>query len=268
MEEIDLCVEHDAKSRYLIYEEDGQRFIRAQQGHTKRVGNINQQNLTTPCTRQNCPRMAVHGTFATNVETIRKEGLKKMGRDHIHMAAGLPGDAGVISGCREGTDVFLHIDVRQAVAAGIPFFLSGNDVLLTAGRDGILPPEFIRGATNATGEKIIFGFGDEAPQPKPNLVPGMAGYAPKAAAAPDLTVAPPSSLNAVEKNFLKLAKDIRAVLKIEARKESGETIDKLQLDKLAKKDQLIASLSEQLRSLDSNSPLLEKNQDVLTILPS
>ena len=33
-DEVQFCVEHDAKKRFLLFEEGGKQFIRAHQGHT------------------------------------------------------------------------------------------------------------------------------------------------------------------------------------------------------------------------------------------
>merc|ERR1740117_2687110 len=121
-----------------------------------------------------------------------KTGLRRGSRDHIHMAIGLPETIEAkVSGCREDTDTFLHINLRKAMDAGITFVISGNKVLLTKGnKDGILPAEFIRGATDITGTKVICGFEDNS------VRPGQ--LAPK----PDLTLAPPSDLQASEREFL------------------------------------------------------------------
>jgi len=265
-EDVEVCVEHNTKKRFLLSEEGGELLIRAQQGHTKRVGEIDQRALTTPLTGKNCPSMAVHGTFSKNIDSIKKQGLKTMGRDHIHMATGLPGNKGVISGCREGTSVFLHIDVKRAIVSGIEFFLSGNDVILTPGRDGVLPPEFIKGATDATGEKVLFGFETEAPNPqRASSSAGQSQAAPK----PDLALAPPSHLNSSEKSFLKAVKGFRAILKIEEQQREGKIkVDKTQLSKLEKKGEFLADLAEQERGLPLDSPLREKNKDVLSLLPA
>ncbi len=40
----------------------------------------------------------VHGTYHKHWSSIKDNGLKKMDRNHIHMATGKFGDAGVISG--------------------------------------------------------------------------------------------------------------------------------------------------------------------------
>lgn len=51
--------------------------------------------LETP---RDLPPMLVHGTFWQHWPSIRLKGLSCRGRTHIHLATGLPGDAGVISG--------------------------------------------------------------------------------------------------------------------------------------------------------------------------
>ena len=99
-EEIIACVEHNSKQRFRLITEAGEELIRAQQGHTAKVGRIDQRALNTLITMDNLPELAIHGTFASVVKKIRFEGLKTMGRDHIHMAVGLPCHGGVISGCR------------------------------------------------------------------------------------------------------------------------------------------------------------------------
>lgn len=51
--------------------------------------------LETP---QALPLMLVHGTFWKHWPSILLKGLSCQGRAHIHLASGLPGDPGVISG--------------------------------------------------------------------------------------------------------------------------------------------------------------------------
>lgn len=51
--------------------------------------------LETP---QALPLMLVHGTFWQHWPSILLKGLSRGGRTHIHLAPGLPGDPGVISG--------------------------------------------------------------------------------------------------------------------------------------------------------------------------
>ena len=44
------------------------------------------------------PNGVVHGTYLDAWQHIKKSGLHKMKRDHIHLAAGLIGEEGVKSG--------------------------------------------------------------------------------------------------------------------------------------------------------------------------
>ncbi len=44
------------------------------------------------------PREAVHGSYMKNWPSIYSQGISRMNRTHIHLAPGLPGEGGVISG--------------------------------------------------------------------------------------------------------------------------------------------------------------------------
>lgn len=67
-----------------------------------------------------------------------------MTRNHIHFAPGLPKEEGVISGMRSTCDIIIEIDMEGAMKDGIQFYISSNNVILTEGEDGILPPRFFK----------------------------------------------------------------------------------------------------------------------------
>lgn len=45
-----------------------------------------------------CPAEAIHGSYFRNWSSIQQQGLSRMKRTHIHLAPGLPGEDGVVSG--------------------------------------------------------------------------------------------------------------------------------------------------------------------------
>ena len=63
-----------------------------------------------------------------------------MKRNHIHFAVGLPGDNQIISGARHNCEVFIFIDIENAMNDGIKFFVSENNVVLSAGLNGFISP--------------------------------------------------------------------------------------------------------------------------------
>ena len=73
----------------------------------------------------------IHGTYSKFWDAIKKEGLKRMSRNHIHFAPGRPKDKEVVSGMRTSCDVIIEIDLAAAIKAGISFFISTNNVILT-----------------------------------------------------------------------------------------------------------------------------------------
>jgi len=68
------------------------------QGHT--IKTINEEELLEEIKEPFTIEEVVHGTYLNCIEAIMKTGLNKMARNHIHMAKGLPGENGVISGMR------------------------------------------------------------------------------------------------------------------------------------------------------------------------
>ena len=82
-----------------------------------------------------------------------------MARNHVHLAVGLPGKNGVISGMRSSAEVVIEINMTQAIFEGnIPFFVSKNRVILTPGigEKGIIPAHFFRKIFETKTHKIIY----------------------------------------------------------------------------------------------------------------
>ncbi|KAM6100795.1 LOW QUALITY PROTEIN: tRNA 2'-phosphotransferase 1, partial [Pterocles gutturalis] len=95
--------------------------------------------LTPLRTPAELPPTLAHGTRRRHWAPIRGGGLRPMGRTHIHLAPGLPGDPHVRSGMRPESEIVIVIDGPRALAEGIPFFRSANGVILTPGG---LPPKY------------------------------------------------------------------------------------------------------------------------------
>jgi 2'-phosphotransferase len=128
--------------RQIVDTNDKQRFeirgdrIRAVQGHSMKTLSVEM----TPITHDNMPEAVIHGTYLCHLASIQKEGLKTMGRQHIHFATG----RNVISGMRRDVQVLIYVDMAKCLADGIQFFRSANGVILTAGINGVLSPVYFQ----------------------------------------------------------------------------------------------------------------------------
>ena len=98
--------------------------------------------IGTPLDKTTAPEFAVHGTYLKNLDTILSDGLSKMGRHHVHLARGLLGETGVVSGMRHNTQVYVWVAVHVAMDSGIRFFETSNGVILCEGFNGVLSPQF------------------------------------------------------------------------------------------------------------------------------
>ncbi|MEU3101144.1 RNA 2'-phosphotransferase [Streptomyces griseoflavus] len=116
-EELDHVVATNDKRRFAV---EGDR-IRASQGHSVEV------DLGLPAATP--PPYLYHGTVARNLEAIRAEGLRPMGRHAVHLSADRETAARV--GARRGRPVVLSVDTGAMHQDGHVFHLSANGVWLT-----------------------------------------------------------------------------------------------------------------------------------------
>lgn len=145
--------------------------IRANQGHSIKVED---EGLLEPITGDAVPESAVHGTtHAAWTMIVESGGLKKMKRNHVHLASGLPAgfksvmdldsqevQAPVISGMRSNSTILISVDVKKAIDSGIKFWKSDNGVILTEGNDkGLLPLEYFERVEDRTGEGVMLEKG-------------------------------------------------------------------------------------------------------------
>lgn len=94
LEQIKYVVDNNDKQRFKLIQEQGEYLIRANQGHS--IKSVNQDQLLERLAEP-LP-VAVHGTSLDSWQSIKQQGLLCMKRNHIHLAPGLPGHDGVISG--------------------------------------------------------------------------------------------------------------------------------------------------------------------------
>lgn len=116
VDDIHFVVKTCNKKRFEI-END---YIRARYGHSKQ-GLVYKEK--TP------PAILYHGTYSKVLDKILKEGIKKMGRDYVHLSETT--DFAIKAGVRRGKAVILEIDTKKALCSGVKFFYSGDEVWLS-----------------------------------------------------------------------------------------------------------------------------------------
>jgi putative RNA 2'-phosphotransferase len=126
-ERIEAVVADSTKRRFAI-SEDGRR-IRASQGHSIDV-DLGYQPARPP-------EVLLHGTVGASLPAIRRSGLDRRGRHHVHLSP----DAATARtvGARRGRPVVLTIAAGRMHRDGHVFYLSANGVWLT----DRVPPEYI-----------------------------------------------------------------------------------------------------------------------------
>ena len=140
----DVVAQNDKQRFELAEDEETKKLkIRATQGHT--MSHIGEKALDLkPVNPDELPQ-AIHGTNGRVIEIIKKKGLSRMGRNHIHMAVDLPGKDGVISGMRQSCSWLVYVDIKEAHKDGLQFFRSKNNVILCSGNeDGFIKPKYLK----------------------------------------------------------------------------------------------------------------------------
>lgn len=143
---IQQAVANNSKQRFQMKKDSkGDIYIRATQGHS--IASVRSEDLLTPITMEDLPRypVVVHGTFRRFWENnIKENGLSRMGRNHVHFATGYPNDGQVISGMRQACDVYIELDLVNALSDGMKVYVSANGVILTDGFDGLVHPKYFK----------------------------------------------------------------------------------------------------------------------------
>ncbi len=120
-ERLDRIVAENNKKRYS-YNEDKTK-IRAVQGHSFHV---DVAKVAIP------PVVLYHGTSLSAYEIIKKQGLKKMNRDYVHLSKDIETarSVGLRHAKHEKSLAILIIDCKRMLADGHKFYVAENGVWL------------------------------------------------------------------------------------------------------------------------------------------
>ncbi|CAM6098051.1 unnamed protein product [Calypogeia fissa] len=140
--DVEQAVQQDKKQRFGVKDENGRLFIRANQGHS--MEGVKAEGLLKRIVSADEVADCVHGTYRRHLNSIFTEGLKRMGRNHVHFASGVPGSEDVISGMRSSCEVLIYLNVEKALTDGMKLYISENKVILTEGFEGVVPPDYFK----------------------------------------------------------------------------------------------------------------------------
>jgi putative RNA 2'-phosphotransferase len=118
-EELDEVVEDNDKKRFQ-FSDDG-KSIRAVQGHSIEVDL--KYEVVIP------PGILYHGTATRFLDSIKKQGLLKGKRQHVHLSALC--DTARTVGSRHGNPIVVPVDAAAMHEEGLSFYLAPNGVWLT-----------------------------------------------------------------------------------------------------------------------------------------
>jgi len=127
-EELDEVVAGNDKKRFR-FSDDGKR-IRASQGHSIDIDL--QYEPVEP------PELLYHGTATRFLDSIKKQGLIKGSRQHVHLSMSVSMAWKV--GERHGKPVVIPVEAGNMHRAGIPFYQSTNGVWLV----DAVPTQYLR----------------------------------------------------------------------------------------------------------------------------
>ncbi|XP_046384524.1 tRNA 2'-phosphotransferase 1-like isoform X3 [Ischnura elegans] len=108
--DIQRVVENQDKQRLSLRRNpvSNELEIKANHGHS-----FNVQNLQLVPLEITESTVVVHGTFLKSWDKIKKEGLSRMKRTHIHFACGAPGDPSFERGIRSDCNVLIFMNVQK-----------------------------------------------------------------------------------------------------------------------------------------------------------
>lgn len=142
-QDIEMIVTSNDKQRFKLKKTENEKvFICANQGHT--LSHITPD--LTPLTLETMPSNVYHGTYVNRLESIKKEGLKRMTRNHIHMTSDAEWS---VLGIRKNCSVLIYIDTTKCLNDGLEFWRSENGVILCKGdENGCISPQYFKDIQN------------------------------------------------------------------------------------------------------------------------
>ena len=117
------------KKRYSF--NDDKTKIRAVQGHSIEV-DLELKEVVPPA-------ILYHGTAFKNLESIKKDGIRKMNRQYVHLSMDEE-TAKNVATRHSGKYIILEIDTKAMLKENYKFYLSENKVWLT----DFVPSKFIK----------------------------------------------------------------------------------------------------------------------------
>ncbi|PIA28065.1 hypothetical protein AQUCO_07300029v1 [Aquilegia coerulea] len=156
VDDIREAVRKDNKQRFSLFDENGELFIRANQGHTIAVIKDGSLIIIFPsilvvvsCLYQKYGVIFSLHLVLNVLQSVECESLLKPILSpeeapglHIQFSSGLPTDGKVIRGMRRDVNVLIFMDIRIAVEDGMKIYISKNKVILTEGFDGVVPLKY------------------------------------------------------------------------------------------------------------------------------
>ena len=115
---LERVVLYNDKKRFSFNEDH--TLIRANQGHSI--------DVDLQFEDKEPPEILFHGTSISSIESIKQEGIKKMGRLHVHLS--LTEETAKKVGERHGKPAIIKINSKKMYEDGIKFYLSENKVWL------------------------------------------------------------------------------------------------------------------------------------------
>jgi len=113
----------------VVYTNDKKRFAFSPDGLSIRANQGHSIDIDLELTPQVPPDLLYHGTAKQFLSSIKNEGLRKMGRQYVHLSASKSTAFRV--GKRRGIPIVLTIKALKMFEDDINFYLSKNGVWLT-----------------------------------------------------------------------------------------------------------------------------------------
>jgi len=120
-EDLQWIVDNNDKKRFSF--DNSMDRLRANQGHSLKVDV--ELKVKVP------PKFLYHGTTSKNVKIIKKQGLSKMKRNHVHLSSDYDTALNVASRyCKNDTPYIFKIDTYPMIVDKVNFYQSENGVWL------------------------------------------------------------------------------------------------------------------------------------------